>query len=387
MIYTKKLEEFVDSFCTKHQLFNPSTKLLLSISGGVDSIVLFHVFMKLNKVFEVIHFNHGTRSANVIEEKLIRELCHKNSVKLHVVHLNMKLNLANFEALARKKRQAKYKIFIKNNYTVVCAHHLDDAFEWHLMQKFKQSSLKKLLGMPVKNHGVVRPFFCLSKKHIYRYAKINKLIWMEDESNQSIRFERNYLRLKISNEIIKQYPHYLKQFVSQQQNLLALYLKDQSALKIVPHQLGGVVVSASDLTLHHDRILEVIESLSKVSRGRLSNTLNQLFNSFEKSRSDPKKRLFFGPFKFSGGVFAILYADCIYFYTKHEIDLWGQVDISYCHNRTGTQITYGLLNQTGLKYFPNLHLGVGRKSKLVFPLLSEFISKEKKSDILYSYLV
>jgi hypothetical protein len=119
----------------------------------------------------------------------------------------------------------------------------------------------------------------------------------------------------------------------------------------------------------------------------LSNTLNQLFNSFEKSRSDPKKRLFFGPFKFSGGVFAILYGDCIYFYTKHEIDLWGQVDFSYCHNPIGAQITYGLLNQTGLKYFPNLHLGVGRKSKLVFPLLSEFISKEKKSDILYSYLV
>lgn len=387
MLYTKKLEEFVDSFCTKHQLLNHTKKTLLSISGGVDSMVLFHFFLNRHADFEVIHFNHGTRVACLDEETFVINLCKSHSIKYHIIHLKLDLESANFEAIARQMRQLHYQKFLQLGYVIACAHHLDDAFEWHLMQKFKQSSLKKLLGIPVKNNGIIRPFLCLAKKHIYHYARLNQLVWFEDESNLNIKYERNYLRIKIIEEIKKRYPSYLQQFVQQQNNLLALYQSRENSLKIVTHHFGGVVVKAQDLSLHHDRILEVIESLSLATRGKLSKTLTQLFQSYLKAKADSKRHLFYGPYKFSGGVMALVYENSIYFYTQREIDYWHQVDLDYSRDHKSAQITYGLLNQKGLKFFPNIHLSKTSKSKLIFPLLPLTLSKEKQSDILFSYLV
>lgn len=388
MIYTKKLEEFVDSFCTKHQLLNPQKPILLSISGGVDSIVLFHVFYRLGKKFEVIHFNHGTRRSNKLEENLITNLCKQKNIKLHVHHLKLNLNTANFEHVARSHRQKIYSLYLKDNYQIVCAHHLNDAFEWHLMQKFKQSSLEKNLGMPVKNRGVVRPFFCLSKNHIYRYAKKLNLSWIEDESNLNNKFERNFIRNIVVQQIHKKYPAYLKHFVIQQNSLLNIYRgKGDQHFTIVEHVCGGYVFRAENLHLHRDQILKLIERLSNKERGKLSKTLEQLLQGQQTFLDDPKKHVFYGPFKFSGGVSAILYSSSIYFYTQQEESKWNQVDNEYYKNHNTAQITYGLLNQSSINCFPNISLNKFGKTKLIFPLLPKFITKLKKSDIPYSYNV
>ncbi|RPJ73582.1 MAG: tRNA lysidine(34) synthetase TilS, partial [Alphaproteobacteria bacterium] len=229
---TKHFVSHVHLFMDSLQLIDTSKSNLVAVSGGVDSIALMYVLHDIFKGnLRVLHINHGTRAENIVEENLVLEHGLRLGLEVDVVKFTMNLEQNNFEAVARNLRAKVYKQYIQNNYLVHTAHHLDDSFEWSMIQSFKQSSLRSTLGIPVFNRGLVRAFMCVSKNQIRLYAKTLGLSWAEDSSNRDTRFERNFFRAKLTDIIHERYPQYLRHYVAHH-NSLAMKLNVHRSLTL-----------------------------------------------------------------------------------------------------------------------------------------------------------
>jgi tRNA(Ile)-lysidine synthase len=400
MIYANKIESYVKDFAESHQLFDPNQKYLLAISGGLDSIVLFHLVLKFKLFyFEVIHFNHGTRIQNSAEENTVKRLCLVHEIKFHGIHFTIPLATTNFEEKARTLRKNHYKKFIQDGLKVLEAHHLDDSFEWSLMQKFKQGSMDQTLGIPLISGNIIRPLLCLSKQQIFQYAQSCKLVWHEDQSNQNINYERNYVRLKIIPEIKKRFPQYLKHYVYQSNQLafkLSLHrknnLKKQSPLIIKKHFIKGVVLQSKNLELYREEFIKLIISMSDTNRGKINIILDQIFLTLSNIRKDNRYKKFHGPYSFSGNVIAFIFNDTVYLSKKDVMQSFSALDIEVVQLlKNKTQIPFGAINSHDLSFFPNIKINFEKNknfkaSKLTLPFFTQLIAYLKMSDIPYTFV-
>lgn len=399
MFISEKFEKFIEAFSRSHQLFVDGSRVLVATSAGVDSVVLLNVLSRMPQIkVSVLHFNHGTRPENSLEENLIINIAKNLGLELFIHRFKFSPNQSNFELKARNARKNVYKEYIQNGFLVATAHHLDDSFEWAMMQKFKQSSLKTSLGIPVFSNGIIRPLMCVSKKQIIHYAKVNQIVWCEDQSNLNTRYERNYMRLKIIEQIKIKYPQYLKHYVYQHNQLaeeLQVHrlsvLKRSSPLKIVNHFLTGVVVQSSHLEFYRPEILKIVQNMSKKQRGKLSIVIDQIFDCVKKIRSNSKLKKLHGPFYFTGGVKCFLLVDRLYFFQQDNFYLWENFDRElYNSLYIGAQISSGSVNNYNLEYFPNLLTSnsarvLKKESKLKIDLIAQTLDQLKMTDIPYSF--
>ncbi|MDD0852969.1 tRNA lysidine(34) synthetase TilS [Halobacteriovorax sp. GB3] len=216
--YRYEVIEFVFEFIQKYKLFCENDHLLLALSGGVDSIVLLDILdaLKKRKVFSklsAVYIHHGLREQADLEQVQLEKLVLERGFEFYSFRLNFKKQ-TDIEFSARKER---YKIFLKlakekSATKILTGHHLDDSFEWSLMQQFSSSS-NLALGIPIINGPYRRPLMCLSKDHILKYARQSQLEWFEDETNRSISYDRNFIRNTIVKRIKAKYPKYLKHYV------------------------------------------------------------------------------------------------------------------------------------------------------------------------------
>jgi len=390
--FSFKFTNHVKNFIEDHQLIHSDKKILLSVSGGLDSLCLFHVFLQLGLQFEVIHFNHGTRSAsNAKEENLVLELCKRHKIKWHFFHFSFPLDQSNFEAEARKLRKETYAIFLKNNYWIYTAHHLDDSFEWTLMQSFKQSSLKSTLGIPVFNRGIVRPFMCVGKSHLKRFAHDISLQWLEDESNENTRYERNFMRLNIIKTIKEKYPQSLKHYVSRQNQLAydfklhRLGLKPQFSLSKDPS--GGILFEAQFFIPLKDELKNSIIKFSQNKRGEIDFELTKICHAHDQLASKPGSFIK-GPLMLSGGVNVYFLKHGCFILGAKEKSLFDQIDENLKNvlmDTCKTQIPEVLL----VSLFPYLLIDFKKKkqftTKFVHPLIPKTCQWLKENGISYTF--
>jgi tRNA(Ile)-lysidine synthetase-like protein len=182
-------------------------KFLLAVSGGVDSMVLFHLFLRLKKTenisFEVVHINHQLRDVSGIDEALVRKYCEKNEIPFRVFHWEHEELTSNVENLARKFRYEKFfEVLEKNQLAcLVTAHQANDQMETMLMRLAKGDSLDAISGIKKismqRGKTLYRPLLDFSKEEICAYAKENLLEFVEDETN----FENTYTRNRIRNQV------------------------------------------------------------------------------------------------------------------------------------------------------------------------------------------
>ncbi len=390
-LFCLNFKEHVRTFIKEHELINPNKKIILSVSGGVDSMVLADIFASFGEYFELLHFNHGTRSLeNKKEEELVIKLGEKLDVKVNVFRFEFSLDQKNFEKEARIKRREIYQKFIDEDCYIYTAHHIDDSFEWTLMQSFKQSSVKSTLGIPVWSKGIVRPFLCVTKKQIRRYAHAKGVEWMEDQSNQNEKFERNYLRLNMTDKILKKYPKTLRHYVSRH-NQLALMQnlhrkKFHSDLAIVTEESGSIVITSKHLENHKNEIRDIIHRKSESSRGEIDVELDKLLSAHQSIMNDPKSFPFKGPMTFSGGVQAFLIKDTLLLTGPHDLAFYKTLDRrlqKYLASRT--QIPARSISLT----FPQIVIANGQKlaksSKIIHPLLPVTCEWLKKEGISYAF--
>jgi tRNA(Ile)-lysidine synthase len=178
-------------------------KLLLAVSGGVDSMVLLDLFYKLRFDICVVHCNFQLRGKESdADELLVREICQDGYIPYFINSFDTlefaKENKLSIQLAARKLRYDWFQEIISLGFDyVLTAHHLDDNLETFLINFTRGTGLEGLTGIPVQNENIIRPLLPFSRDEIENYAIDNKIQWREDSSNASDKYFRNKLRHNI----------------------------------------------------------------------------------------------------------------------------------------------------------------------------------------------
>ena len=186
-----------------------------ALSGGVDSVVLLHLLHQLqnrqNFTLKASHVHHGLSKNADKWVKFCEKLCTKLSVPLdvHYIKLPQKKSLG----IEGEARQLRYeKLLQSKTDLVVLAHHEDDQAETFLLQLIRGAGVKGLSSMAHfdDSRRLWRPLLNASRTDIETYAKKHKLKWIEDESNQNINFDRNFIRSKVLPILKNRFNHIIK---------------------------------------------------------------------------------------------------------------------------------------------------------------------------------
>jgi tRNA(Ile)-lysidine synthase len=211
------LHRFTD-FIKKENLFSPKDKLLLAVSGGVDSVVLCELCKQAGYDFFIAHCNFQLRGEeSERDEQFVKGLGDKYKVEVKVKKFDtQKYADENKLSIQEAARVLRYEWFeevvssqkseARSSTHILTAHHKDDNAETVLMNFCRGTGLHGLTGIPVSYGNIKRPMLCFTRDEIVNFAKENKLEFVEDSSNQSSKYTRNLFRNEIVPAISKVYP-------------------------------------------------------------------------------------------------------------------------------------------------------------------------------------
>jgi tRNA(Ile)-lysidine synthase len=193
----------VSSYISQQKIIFKNDHIIIALSGGRDSVVLFHLLKilreKINFKLSALHINHGLRGKESDEdENFVKHMCRNNDIHCYTFQLSG-YTLDSGENVLRKER---YRIFeqVLNKERpakIATAHHLDDQLETFLMRLFKGSGSKGLLGIPVQRPGFIRPLLHCTREEINRFCSENNIQFREDSSNLLSNKLRNQVRLDL----------------------------------------------------------------------------------------------------------------------------------------------------------------------------------------------
>lgn len=182
---------------------------ILAISGGLDSMVLLEVFLRLRPQarLKVAHFHHGP-SANAeldqFRELALETVKHKilSLQRENVIFYSDKSTiLIESEDEMRSARWHFLRGLKSTDDVFVTAHHLDDRLETMLLKMLRGTSLEGILAFKMWNEEIFRPFLNSTKKELVEFAEDRKISWVEDPSNRDQHYLRNWLREKWLKEL------------------------------------------------------------------------------------------------------------------------------------------------------------------------------------------
>jgi tRNA(Ile)-lysidine synthase len=191
-------------FISDKQLFRPEEKILLTVSGGIDSVVLFYLFIKAGFSFGVAHCNFSLRGSESNEdESFVLDLASRFNIPFYAKRFDtLAFAKENRLSIQLAARELRYKWFeetadsFKYNY-IATAHHLNDVIETSLINLSRGTGIAGLHGIPEKTGRIIRPLLFSDRESIHKYALDNNLTWREDRSNEEEKYTRNLIRNKI----------------------------------------------------------------------------------------------------------------------------------------------------------------------------------------------
>ncbi len=204
-------------------------KILLMISGGVDSMVLLDLAQKVVSVQDlaVFHLNHHTGEQSNTHQLFVQDYCSKNNIKFYTDTLE-ETSEKNTEQYWRTQRQHLSKKAAEDfdAQRILTAHHATDLVETMIFRLTKGAGAGGLSPFDTST----KPLCEISKTAIIEYAQENKLTWVEDESNNDLKFQRNLIRKKVLPELRKITPNLEKVFIQESKNfgLINDYLEKQT---------------------------------------------------------------------------------------------------------------------------------------------------------------
>lgn len=319
----QKLADYVWSFATKQTLFGPGSELAIALSGGADSRLLLelaHYWREEGKIssLRALHFNHKLRVASEREAEFVKKLAATLEVELVVGELKSAHKVSS-ELELRTHRYQFFKRELKARELLLLGHHLDDSFEWSLRQQARTSSPLAILGMPVSNGRIRRPLMCLSRSQIEYGVACFELEYCHDESNDNLRYERNFIRHQVVPALKRVGPGLLKNYVARSNELakrFGLAMNSRRAPTGIYEIKRWHNYPVLHLTWKGDflsgpceaTVRDCLEVLSTKKRGMWREQIYKLCHSVEKKWA--------GPFSFSGGVRAIITPERVTFYAQ-----------------------------------------------------------------------
>lgn len=189
-------------YINHHQLLNGKEKILLAVSGGVDSMVMLHLFATCGYNIGVAHCNFMLRGNESNEDEgLVSRQADKLNVPLYntrfATQQEMERSGESVQIVARRLRYIWFEeLSVKHKYeTIAIAHHADDSIETFFINLLRGTGIKGLTGIHSINNKLIRPLLFASRKEILDYAHTYKIEFREDSSNKSTKYLRNKIRL------------------------------------------------------------------------------------------------------------------------------------------------------------------------------------------------
>jgi tRNA(Ile)-lysidine synthase len=194
-------------------------KILVAVSGGLDSMVLTNLCLKLGFKISIAHCNFCLRdSESDLDEKFVRDFAESNSVPFFSKSFQTKLHSKRYGlSIQMAARELRYEWFSylqsKHDFDwVFTAHHTDDNIETFIINLSRGCNIHALSGIPEKNDGIIRPLLIFNRGDLLNYAIDSKLKWREDSSNSSLDYQRNRVRHSIIPVLKEVFPNFNKNF-------------------------------------------------------------------------------------------------------------------------------------------------------------------------------
>lgn len=184
-------------FVRRKQLVNPGDRVLVAVSGGVDSMVLLDLLRQSIAVLqaEVVaaHFDHAMRPESADDAQFVAETCARWAIPLFAARSPQPLHT---EAQARTARYAFLSDAMARAEAqkIATAHHADDQIETVLFRLLRGAGLRGLSGIPVRRGPIIRPLLRFRKAELEAYAAFHRIEFREDKTNATARFARNRIR-------------------------------------------------------------------------------------------------------------------------------------------------------------------------------------------------
>jgi tRNA(Ile)-lysidine synthase len=205
------INHFIEHIREK-KILDESSKYLLALSGGIDSVALGYLLLETGIDFEIAHVNFGLRAEESDgDEKFVSELAISWGRKIHI----KKVSSSDFQSkdgsvqmVARKIRYDWFEeLLVQQNLKgLIVAHNFDDQVETVLLNLLRGTGIEGVYGMSEKIGNIIRPLLPFSRNQIRSYMELRKLSWREDSSNEKNEYKRNFLRNEIIPLLEEEFP-------------------------------------------------------------------------------------------------------------------------------------------------------------------------------------
>ena len=252
----------LDSFqryIDENDLATHDDRILLTVSGGVDSMVMLSLFTRCGYRVGVAHCNFQLRGAESDEDEvLVEDEAKKHGAAFYnrrfETRAKMERTGESMEMAARRLRYAWFDALSREHgYTAIAiAHHADDSIETFFINLLRGTGLRGLTGISTQVGKVIRPLLFASRKEILEYAVQNRIPFREDSSNRSTKYLRNKIRLGLIPRIREINPKFTDLMRRNIERLTDTQLFIEAA---VAHMREEVVTQADGIaTIHVERI-------------------------------------------------------------------------------------------------------------------------------------
>lgn len=285
-------DRFLEHISSKNY-FPEGQKIVLAVSGGLDSMVLLHLMHEAELTFEVAHFDHLTRNGvSTQEAEFVNGICNLLGHKFHSGTIDLSKMGSNFQASAREQRYQFLRSL--NADIIVTAHHQDDNIESILINIFQGKSYNSI---PEHQIDIVRPLLKFSKAEIYAYAEANTIQYMEDSSNSEDAYLRNFIRINIISQLRQKIENFNNRLLSYSEQMNA----DQEDLASTAVQILGISDNSADVLIPKSKILKAESFISNLTyhalkkwgfnKTQISNLIERLDNTGKAFHSNTGYRL------------------------------------------------------------------------------------------------
>ena len=198
------MQEKFEAFVREQKLFDKNDRILVALSGGVDSVVLATLMLRSGYAFSVAHCNFHLRGEESNrDERFVRSWAEKNKIKLFVSEFDtyayMQQKGISLEMAARELRYSMFEnLMTSQGFSLLAtAHHADDSAETFFINLLRGTGIAGLHGILPKHDNIVRPLLFATRKDIFDFAKANNIPFVEDSTNEETQFLRNKIRHRL----------------------------------------------------------------------------------------------------------------------------------------------------------------------------------------------
>ncbi|MEI8072745.1 MAG: tRNA lysidine(34) synthetase TilS [Candidatus Saccharibacteria bacterium] len=251
------LTKFQDNLSTTN-LIPPKSKLLVAVSGGVDSVSLMHLLSQLKDFYgwniSIVHFDHKARPDSNLDAELVAQLAENYDFKYY---LGKNYQKGRSEADLRKARYDFMLGLLDDiNYDyLMTAHHADDRIETAIFNTIRGSDRHGVTSLAPVRGKIIRPMLPFSKAEIITYAELQDLPYRNDSTNSDINFSRNFVRNILVPQGSMLYRNFHHNFITRLNELSELNLK-------IDHKLDDILSEIS-----HESGPEAVELDKVIFRG------------------------------------------------------------------------------------------------------------------------